>query len=249
VNNQFDERVAIVTGATRGIGYSIARELLVGGAAVCITGRKPEPLGTAVQSLSEFGRVIGVAGRADDPEHQRETVDRVVSELGQVRMLVNCAGTNPFFGPLIDLPVNAARKTLEVNCLAALGWSQAVWHRSMADVGGAILNVSAIGADRPAQGLAFYGASKAMLNHLTRGLAVELAPKVRVNAVSPGLVRTQFSAALLEDDNAAAAYPMARVGEPEDVARLAAFLLSDDASWITGEIVVIDGGVTLVSGS
>jgi 3-oxoacyl-[acyl-carrier protein] reductase len=189
-----------------------------------------------------------VAGRADDPAHQRETVEKVVDDLGYVQILVNCAGTNPYFGSLADLPVDAARKTVDVNSLAALGWSQAVWHRSMRDHGGGILNISAIGAERPVEGLSIYGASKAMLNHLTRGLALEFAPNVRVNAVSPGLIRTKFSAALLDAESVAANYPLPRVGEPEDVAGIATFLLSDDAAWITGQVVVVDGGATLLNG-
>jgi NAD(P)-dependent dehydrogenase (short-subunit alcohol dehydrogenase family) len=151
------------------------------------------------------------------------------------------------FGPLIDLDLGAARKILDVNLLGALGWVQEVCRTGLVDRGGAIVNVSSVGAVRPAPGISFYGVSKAALSHLTACLAVELGPSVRVNAVAPGIVKTRFAGPLYEgrEEQVAEAYPLKRLGVPEDVAGAVAFLASDDAAWLTGQTIVLDGGVTL----
>jgi NAD(P)-dependent dehydrogenase (short-subunit alcohol dehydrogenase family) len=164
--------------------------------------------------------------------------------------VVNNAGVNPVYGPLVDLDLDAARKIIEVNCLAALSWVQQAHRAWLGEHGGAIVNVSSVAALRPAPGIGFYGASKAMLSHLTQELAVELAPGIRVNAVAPAVVKTRFATALFEGREAevAATYPLKRLGVPEDIGGVVAFLLSEDAAWVTGQIVTIDGGVTLTGG-
>jgi NAD(P)-dependent dehydrogenase (short-subunit alcohol dehydrogenase family) len=161
-----------------------------------------------------------------------------------------CWGINPVHGPLIDLDLGAARKIVEVNALAALSWTQRAYAASMGTNGGAVVNVSSLAALRPAPGIGFYGASKAMLLHLTQELAAELAPAVRVNGVAPAVVKTRFAAALYEGREAevAARYPMKRLGVPADVAGAVSFLLSDDAAWITGQVIVVDGGLSLTGG-
>jgi NAD(P)-dependent dehydrogenase (short-subunit alcohol dehydrogenase family) len=164
-----------------------------------------------------------------------------------VDLLVNNTGINPVHGPLIGLDPAAARKILDVNVVATLGWVQEVCAAGMTERGGCVVNVSSIAGLTPSPGIAFYGVSKAALNHLTASLAVELGPTVRVNAVAPGVVKTRFAAALYEgrEDEVAARYPLGRLGLPQDVAGAVAFLASDDASWITGQTIVCDGGVTL----
>ncbi|MBF6841949.1 SDR family oxidoreductase, partial [Acinetobacter baumannii] len=148
----------------------------------------------------------------------------------------------PTYGPMIGMDLDAARKIVEVNCISALGWAQEVHTAWMEQHGGAIVNVSSIAGLRTAPGIGMYGASKAMLTHLTRELAVELGPSVRVNAVAPAVVKTQFATALYEgrEEKVAAGYPLKRLGVPEDIAGVVAFLLSDDAAWMTGQLIVVD---------
>ncbi|HEX3707190.1 MAG TPA: SDR family oxidoreductase [Mycobacteriales bacterium] len=247
MSEDFSGRAAIVTGATRGIGLGIAADLVSRGASVCITARKPDELDAAIAELDPdgSGRAIAARGSADDAEHQRTAVDATLSAFGRVDYLVNNAAVNPYFGPLVDADLSAVRKIFEVNVVAALAWTQLTWTAWMRDNGGAVLNVASIGGLVPGPFLGAYNASKAALIHMTRQLAQELGPGVRVNGIAPAVVKTQFARALYENDEAAAAarYPLKRLGTPTDTAKLATFLLSDDASWITGQTVPIDGGI------
>ncbi len=247
---RFAGRTAIVTGASRGIGLSIAERLVAEGARVVITARKKEALDEAVEQLGGPGRALGVAGRADDVEHQADTVRQAVETFGSADLLVNNAGINPAYGPMVELDLGAARKVVEVNCIAALSWVQQVHQAWMKEHGGAVVNVSSVSAVRPAPGIGFYGASKAMLISITELLAVELGPDIRVNAVAPAVVKTKFATALYEgrEQEVAAAYPLKRLGVPEDIGSVVAFLLSEDAGWMTGQTLVVDGGVTLSGG-
>ena len=247
---RLEGRTAIVTGASRGIGLGIAERLVAEGARVCITARKQDALDAAVESLGGADVAMAVAGRADDPAHQDEVLAAVAERFGPVDLLVNNAGINPAYGRLVDLDLDAARKIVEVNCIAALSWVQKAVAAGLEERGGAIVNVSSIAGVRPAPGIGFYGASKAMLTHLTEELAVELGPTVRVNAVAPAVVKTQFASALYEgrEEKVAAGYPLGRLGVPEDIAGVVAFLLSDDAAWMTGQLVVVDGGLLLKGG-
>ena len=250
MTKRFEGKVAVVTGASRGIGLAIAERLVAEGARVCITARKQEALDEAVIALGGPEHAIAVAGAADDIEHQADALKATIGAFGSIDLLVNNTGISPVYGPLVDLDLDVARKTVEVNCLAALSWVQQAHRAWMGEHGGAVVNVSSVAALRPAPGIGFYGASKAMLSHITAELAVELAPGIRVNAVAPAVVKTRFSTALYEgrEDEVAAAYPLKRLGRPEDVGSVVAFLLSEDAAWVTGQVIVIDGGVTLTGG-
>lgn len=246
MDTRFEGRAAIVTGASRGIGLAVAQRIVDEGGRVCITARKQEALDEAVATLGR-DRAIAVAGKGDDTEHQESAVKATLEAFGRVDCLVNNAGINPVYGRLVDLDLDAARKIVEVNCLAALSWTQRAYHGWMAEHGGSVVNVASVAGLGSSPGIGFYGASKAMLINMTRQLAVELGPTVRVNAVAPAVVKTDFARALYAEgeETVARAYPLKRLGVPADIGSAVAFLLSGDASWMTGELVVLDGGVTL----
>ena len=243
-------RTAVVTGASRGIGLAIAEQLVRDGARVVITARRQEGIDAAVTTLGGAEHALGVAGGADDPDHRAEVVGRALETFGSVDLLVNNTGINPVYGPLVGLDLVAARKIVEVNCIAALGWVQECHRQWMGDHGGAIVNVASVAGLRASPGIGFYGASKAMLIHLTQELAAELGPTIRVNAVAPAVVKTRFATALFEgrEDEVVEGYPLKRLGLPEDISSVVAFLLSDGASWLTGQVVTVDGGLTLGGG-
>ena len=243
-------RTAIVTGASRGIGLAIAQRLIAEGARVVITARKPDGLAQAVAELGGSEHALGVAGRADDPEHQQDTVRQALEVFGSVDLLVNNTGISTSYGPLLEVSPEGARKMVEVSCLAALSWIRVAHREWLAEHGGAVVNVSSAAGARPAPGIGFYGATKAMLSYLTAQLAVELGPDIRVNAVAPAVVKTAFAGVLYEgrEEQVAAAYPLRRLGAPDDVAGAVAFLLSADASWITGQTLLIDGGLSVAGG-
>ncbi|MGN6608245.1 MAG: SDR family oxidoreductase [Jatrophihabitans sp.] len=248
LGRRFAGRVAVVTGASRGIGLGIAARLVAEGAQVLITARKPDALAEAVESLGGPAHAVFEAGRGDDPEHQQAAVERAVAEFGRLDVLVNNAGINPAFGPLTELDDGAARKIMDVNVLAALDWTRRALAAGLGRDGqGAVVNIASVAGISPAPGIAYYGVSKSALLGLTMQLAAELAPAVRVNAIAPAVVKTRFAEALYAHDEQAVAgtYPLKRLGVPEDIGAAAAFLASDDAAWITGQTLVCDGGIGL----
>jgi 3-oxoacyl-[acyl-carrier protein] reductase len=243
-----EPRAAVVTAASRGIGLAIARALVEGGHRVLVTGRNPERLAEAVASLGGPDRAVGVAGKAHDEAHQAEAVARAMEAFGRIDYLVNNVGTNPVFGPMLEVTTDLVRKILDINVVAALGWTQRVHAASMAAHGGAVVNVSSVAALGPAPGIGAYGMSKAALGYLTAQLALELAPAVRVNAVAPAVVKTKFAEALYagREEQVVQGYPLGRLGEPDDVAGAVVYLLSGAAGWVTGQTLVLDGGSTLL---
>ena len=235
-------RGAIVTGGSRGIGLAVARHLVQSGARVLITGRKQAALEVAAAKLgaSCSWRVCHAA----DAAAAEQCVDFAVSEFGGVSLLVNNAGTNPQWGPTIAVDARLAAKLVEVNQWAPLMWIQLTWKAFMREHGGSVVNITSIGGISPAPNTGYYNATKAALGFLTRQLAAELAPAVRVNAVAPGMIDTDMAAAIpaAQRDALLADIPMARFGSPDDIAAATSFLLSESAGWITGQVLAVDGG-------
>ncbi len=241
-------KVMVVTGASRGIGRAIAAASAEAGANVMLTSRRQQSLDEAATAIgSAPGDVATFAANAGDPDAPEACMAATVERFGTVDILVNNAATNPYLGPTIDIDVARFDKTVQVNLRGPLLWSQAAWRASMRDQGGVIINVASIGGIRSGASIGAYDTTKAGLIHLTRVLAGELAPAVRVNAIAPGLVKTDMARALWEPNEEAMArtIPLHRLGEPIDIARAAVFLASDASGWITGATVVVDGGMLL----
>ena len=239
---RLDGKSALVTGASKGIGRAIAAAFAAAGADVVLSSRKAEALDEAAAAMGP--RATTCVANAGDPEQAAACVDVTMERHGRLDILVNNAATNPYFGPTIDIDLGRYDKTFQVNVRGPLVWTQAAWRAWMRDHGGVVLNVASVGGLRGERGLGVYNVTKAALIHLTKTLAVELAPGVRVNALAPGLVKTEFARALWEpaEDAAAAHVPLQRLGLPEDIAGAALFLASDAGAWMTGHTLVVDGG-------
>jgi len=233
-------RAAVVTGGTRGIGRAVAERLAAAGARVCVTARDADEVR---RTAAELGGV-GVSGSVGDPGHLRDVVDTAVDAFGRIDVVVNNAATNQPYGPLMDADPRAWREAFVVNVEAPLVLVQGAWRAWMREHGGSVVNICTEGAEHAGPNVGAYGTSKAALLHLTRQLAGELAPRVRVNSVSPGLVRTEMARFVWERDEerVAAGLPLGRIGEPDDIARAVVWLASDAARWITGADLLVDGG-------
>jgi NAD(P)-dependent dehydrogenase (short-subunit alcohol dehydrogenase family) len=240
-----DGKVALVTGGSRGIGKAVAARLAEAGAAVMLSARTPEALDEAAAEIGAGGAEVATfPANAGDPDAAEACVAATLERFGRLDVLVNNAATNPYFGPTVDIDRPRAEKTLSVNLEGVLAWTQCAWRMAMAGGGGAVVNMASVGGLSVDPGIGWYNVTKAALIHLTRQLAYELGPAVRVNAVAPGLVRTDFARALWEraGDAVGARLPLRRIGDPDDVAKVVLFLVSDAAAWMTGATVVVDGG-------
>ena len=249
-------KVALVTGASRGIGAAIAHTYAAAGAAVLLTSRKQDALDeVAAGIVDDIGRdragdVAAFAAHAGDPDQIAACVAEAMGRWGRIDILVNNAATNPYMGAAVDIDLPRFDKTWEVNYRGPVVWVQEAWKASMQERGGNIVNMASTGGLTVAPGIGHYDVTKAALIHLTKTFAEELAPAVRVNAIAPGLVKTDFARALWEPNEAAIArrVPLHRLGVPQDIANTALFLASDLSSWITGQTLVVDGGSLLHGG-
>jgi NAD(P)-dependent dehydrogenase (short-subunit alcohol dehydrogenase family) len=250
-------KVALITGSTRGIGRSMAEELARAGAKVAISSRKAE---ACQQTLAEFEQqgfeALAMAGNISRKEDLQRLVDAALAKWGRLDIVVANAASNPYYGPLTELPDEAFDKIFANNVKSVL-WLAGMTLPGMAKIAekegrtGSFIVVGSIGGIIANTVIGAYGMSKAADHHLVRNLAAEWGPKkVRVNAIAPGLVKTEFARALWEDDKRRAereqATPLRRLGEPRDIGGIAVFLASDAAAFITGQCIVADGGVTIV---
>ena len=234
-------KVALVTGASKGIGRAIAKSLAESGARVMLSSRKEDQLRDAAAGIA--GETAVFAANAGDVGAAAACIEATLDAFGGLDILVNNAATNPYFGKTLGVDEARFDKTFDVNVRGPLFWSKLAHEKWMGDHPGVILNIASVGGMRAEMGLGVYNLTKAALIHMTRQLASEIGP-TRVVGIAPGLVKTDFAAVLVDNfgDTLAARLPTKRLGEPEDIANLAAFLVSDKASWITGETYVIDGG-------
>jgi NAD(P)-dependent dehydrogenase (short-subunit alcohol dehydrogenase family) len=246
---RLDGRTALVTGGSRGIGQAIAHAFVDAGASVMLSSRRADGLTESAAAIgatrgSGSGDVDWTVANAGDPEQAAAAVAATIERFGRVDILVNNAATNPYYGPIIDIDQGRADKTVRVNQSGYLEWTQAAWRAGMSEHGGTVLNMASIGGLAVEGGIGWYNVTKAAVIHLTRQLAGELGPLVRVNAIAPGLVKTQLAQALWEtgEEKISRRLPTRRLGVPEDIANAALFLCSDASSWITGETLVVDGG-------
>jgi len=237
-------KTAIVTGASKGIGRAMSAALAAAGANVMLTSRKQDALDEAAGMTGAGDRVGTYAANAGDPDAAQACVAATVERFGGLDILVNNAATNPYAGPILDVDLPRWDKTFQVNVRGPLVWIQAAWQAGMRESGGSVINVASVGGIRNSGFIGVYNVTKAALIHLTKSLAAELGPQVRVNAIAPGLVKTDFARALWESggDEIGQALPLGRLGVPEDIAGAALFLASDMSAWLTGHTLVVDGG-------
>jgi len=242
---RLDGKAALITGGSRGIGQEIAKVYAEAGAQVMITSRKADVCEAAAAEIGHGVRWF--ASNVADPAQAEACVDATLDAFGRLDVLVNNAGTNPYAGPTIDVDLPRWDKTFQVNVTAPLLWTQLAWNKHMkqSDGGCSVVNVSSIAAFGTSELLGVYAVTKAALVHLTKQLAAELGPNVRVNSIAPGLVKTRFSQLLWEDDRdveVARQYPLQRLGETVDIAGASLYFAAETGSWITGQTLVLDGG-------
>jgi len=244
-------KVAIVTGASRGIGQAITETLASAGAKIIITSRKQENLDPVAESLRAQGaEVTAIVAHNGDKAALQAMVQSALATYGRIDILVNNAATNPHFGPILDSEDGMWAKTIEVNIMGNFWLTQAVVPAMRAVGGGKIINIASVNGIRPGAWQGIYSMTKAAVISLTQTLAMELsADNIHVNAVAPGLVRTKFARTLWENETLLKSVtdrtPLNRIGEPEDIAGIVCYLASPASNFTTGQVFVVDGGLSI----
>jgi NAD(P)-dependent dehydrogenase (short-subunit alcohol dehydrogenase family) len=244
-------QVAVVTGSSRGIGRSIAEQMANFGARVVVSSRKEEACNTVVEEIrAAGGEAVAVPCNVSDKVQLQGLVDKTIATWGRLDILVCNAAVNPYFGPMAKMPEEAYDKVMNCNVKSNfLLCNMAAPHMAKND-NGAIIIVSSIGGNQGSATLGAYGISKAADFALTKNLAIEWGPKgIRANCIAPGLIKTDFSRALWENPkllrNAEEGAPVRRIGMPDDIAGVAVFLASRAAAYVTGQTLIVDGGITV----
>jgi dehydrogenase/reductase SDR family member 4 len=246
-------KVAIITGSSKGIGKSIAKVLAEQGATVIISSRKQEACEEVVASFQEEGlKVHAIACHVGDQKSRTDLVEKTITLCGGIDILVNNAATNPIYGPIEDASFDAFDQIMNINVKAPWDLANICLPHMKSRGGGSIINISSIEGEHPGYGLGLYSTSKAALSMLTKNQAKEWGKhSIRVNAICPGLIQTKFSSALWKDDKIMKQInkklPLARMGQAEEIASAALLLASDAGSYMTGSLLVADGGY-LISG-
>jgi len=241
-------RVALITGASRGIGEATARLLAEQGAHVVISSRKQDDLDTVAASIEAAGgKATAIAAHQGDSAALKHLMDRVTGEIGRLDILVNNAATNPYFGHISDTDMGMVEKTLQVNIKGYFELSALASKVMRAQGGGSIINIASVNGEKPALFQGIYSISKAAVINMTQAFARECGPwKVRVNAVLPGLTDTKFASALIKNEPIRKSFtdqlPLQRMAQPQEIAPAVLYLASDAASYVTGTTLVVDGG-------
>jgi NAD(P)-dependent dehydrogenase (short-subunit alcohol dehydrogenase family) len=248
---RLDGKVALVTGASRGIGQAIAQAYVDAGASVMLVSRKQDALEATAAAIGAPDRTAVFAANAGEPDQAEAAIQATLDAFGALDILVNNAATNPYMGRAIEIDEPRYDKTFQVNLRGPFFWTQKAWNLAMKEKGGSVINIASIGGMQYGGHIGVYDNTKAALIHLTGHFASELSPQVRVNGIAPGLVKTDFARALWEpaEEQVAKRMPLRRLGTPEDIANGALFLASDASSWMTGHTLVIDGGALVGRGA